>query len=288
MEELFNQSESLLTIEQASAKASELLGQDFPSRLIQELLKSKKVSSILTESKVRLRESELKAYFNSRQFKREQLLKRRIGADLHWHLSFDQYKESETTKHVHRLHPYKGKYIPQLVEYFLDKQTDQYKTNARFKPGDVILDPFCGSGTTLVQSNELGLHCIGIDVAPFNCEITNAKITKVDLSKFLDLTQRVETALANCEDARKTLAIDSEISRHLSELNARHFPKSEFPQRVRSNEIDAVAYSQPYVSEFTKFYKTEVLEIDIHRAEIQKIKPSYRCGFQTPSKPRSK
>ena len=31
-------------------------------------------------------------------------------------------KEAETTKHVHRLHPYKGKFIPQLVEYFLDSR----------------------------------------------------------------------------------------------------------------------------------------------------------------------
>jgi len=42
--------------------------------------------------------------------------KEELGEDLNWALSFDQYKESETTKHVHRLHPYKGKFIPQMVE----------------------------------------------------------------------------------------------------------------------------------------------------------------------------
>jgi hypothetical protein len=36
-------------------------------------------------------------------------------------------KEAETTKHIHRLHPYKGKFIPQLVEYFLDDHTDSFK-----------------------------------------------------------------------------------------------------------------------------------------------------------------
>jgi len=36
-------------------------------------------------------------------------------------LNFSNVKESERTKHVHRLHPYLGKFIPQLVEVFLKK-----------------------------------------------------------------------------------------------------------------------------------------------------------------------
>jgi DNA modification methylase len=59
-------------------------------------------------------------------------------------LSFSDVPESQRTKHVHRLHPYLGKFIPQLVEIFLKKF---------FKPGQVILDPFAGSGTTLIEAN---------------------------------------------------------------------------------------------------------------------------------------
>src|SRR5688572_7424851 len=67
--------------------------------------------------------------------------------------------ERERTKHVHRLHPYLGKFIPQLVEIFLRKY---------FKPGQTVLDPFSGSGTTLVQANELGINAIGYDISAFN------------------------------------------------------------------------------------------------------------------------
>ena len=56
--------------------------------------------------------------------------------------------ERERTKHVHRLHPYLGKFIPQLVETLLDRHVPA---------GGRVLDPFAGSGTTLVQSLESGI-----------------------------------------------------------------------------------------------------------------------------------
>ena len=75
-------------------------------------------------------------------------------------LGFYNLPERERTKHVHRLHPYLGKFIPQLVEWFLSKY---------FVEGDIILDPFMGSGTTLVQGNELKMYTVGVDISEFKC-----------------------------------------------------------------------------------------------------------------------
>ena len=80
--------------------------------------------------------------------------------------------ERERTKHVHRLHPYLGKFIPQLVEIFLRKY---------FQPGQTVLDPFSGSGTTLVQANELGVNAIGYDISAFNVLLAKAKTQHYDL-----------------------------------------------------------------------------------------------------------
>src|SRR6185437_8456773 len=65
------------------------------------------------------------------------------GLDLELSWSERDLPEYVRTKHVHRLHPYHGKFIPQLVEVLLERY---------FTRGAHVLDPFAGSGTTLVQA----------------------------------------------------------------------------------------------------------------------------------------
>lgn len=79
--------------------------------------------------------------------------------------------ENERTKHVHRLHPYMGKFIPQLVEIFLRK----------YQP-KLVYDPFCGSGTTLVEANILGIDSVGTDISSFNTLLSRVKTAKYDLA----------------------------------------------------------------------------------------------------------
>jgi DNA methylase len=46
-------------------------------------------------------------------------------------------------------------------------------------PGDIVLDPFLGSGTTAVEAQRLGRRSIGIDINPISCMISSAKTLAV-------------------------------------------------------------------------------------------------------------
>jgi DNA methylase len=96
-----------------------------------------------------------------------------LYADIDLELSWSErdLPERERTKHVHRLHPYLGKFIPQLVEVLLARY---------FRRGEHVLDPFAGSGTTLVQALESGLDATGVDVAAFNCLLMDVKTRRYD------------------------------------------------------------------------------------------------------------
>jgi len=48
--------------------------------------------------------------------------------------------------------------------------------------GDIILDPFCGCGTTLVVAHQLGRKWIGIDVSPIACNLMRDRLNKVGAS----------------------------------------------------------------------------------------------------------
>jgi DNA methylase len=94
-----------------------------------------------------------------------------LYADLDLELSWSERElpERERTKHVHRLHPYLGKFIPQLVEVLLGRY---------FRPGQHVLDPFAGSGTTAVQALESRLDATAVELAAFNCLLITVKTAK--------------------------------------------------------------------------------------------------------------
>jgi len=111
---------SLVSIQEASQWATDYLEKEVSSTNISYLVQYGKIKKHGENGSTMVDLSDLKRYYESYKGKREISWKKNLGNDLNWTLSFDNLREKDTTKHVHRLHPYKGKYIPQLVEYFID------------------------------------------------------------------------------------------------------------------------------------------------------------------------
>ena len=75
---------------------------------------------------------------------------------------------------VHGLHEYKGKFNPQMAKALLNIFA--------IEPGQHVLDPFCGSGTTLVECAHVGVTGCGIDLNPLAIFLANAKLRALSTS----------------------------------------------------------------------------------------------------------
>jgi len=204
--------------------------------------------------------AELKNYFEKNS--REKLWKAVLGDHINWSLSFENVTEAESTKHVHRLHPYKGKFIPQLVEYFLDEHMNDFKKEVFFHPRDIILDPFVGSGTTLVECLELGLHSIGIDISKFNCTISNVKTRKYDLNYVAKILRM--SAKKTVFFSHEALSYDAEeaiMDQTIARINKQYFPNPQYKFIIASlRAFQAIMEKEPIsliVNNDAKFEKIQ-------------------------------
>lgn len=253
----------LLSIKEASIWASEYLGKHVTVSNISYLIQYGRIKKIGDNGSTHVLKEELIAYYKDKKKSRQEEWEEQLGSDLNWALSFEQYKEAETTKHVHRLHPYKGKFIPQLVEYFLDTHTDKFKKEVYFKPGDIVYDPFSGSGTTMVQACELGIHAVGNDVSAFNALIGNCKVTKYNLVDVQIEITRISKALKSFLADHKTLEFETRLLRELSIFNNIYFPVPEYKYKVKRKEIDELNYGNEKANEFLSIFKHLVKEYSI-------------------------
>jgi len=90
-----------------------------------------------------------------------------------------------TTYLTHNYHPFPAKFIPQLPNILIQQFS---------KPGDAVFDPFCGSGTTLVEATLLGRHSIGTDINPISVLASKVKTTPLTAEE-MGLIERITSTL---------------------------------------------------------------------------------------------
>jgi DNA modification methylase len=89
------------------------------------------------------------------------------------HKNSGRSKRQNTRYSVHGLHEYKGKFNPQVVRSLFNIYNISKDSR--------VLDPFCGSGTTLVEAAHIGAQGIGTDINPLAVYIANTKIKSLGL-----------------------------------------------------------------------------------------------------------
>jgi DNA modification methylase len=98
-------------------------------------------------------------------------------------LSNDLDFQGKTTDYAsHNFHSFPAKFPPQLPAIFIEKLT---------RPGEIVLDPMMGSGTTILEAYLSGRKSIGIDIDPLSVLITKVKVTPQNKDKLIELKNEI-------------------------------------------------------------------------------------------------
>jgi DNA modification methylase len=88
----------------------------------------------------------------------------------------------DVNTHTHGFHKYPAKFIPHIPKWAITKYLNGNKDKN-------ILDPFCGSGTTLVEGVLAGYNTIGIDIDPLSAMISKVKTTRLDEEELKNISE---------------------------------------------------------------------------------------------------
>lgn len=155
------------------------------------------------------------------------------------------FADANTGYLTHALHPYPAKFIPQIPNALIQ---------ALSSIGDTVLDPFCGSGTTLVEALVLKRHAVGVDANPLACLIARAKTTRLTESDLVQLRQlESQTAALAQQQLVGTLPLFSNLKIAPASTSRPSFEGLDF-------------WFEPHVTDELAMLKTMCLAVESERA----------------------
>jgi len=128
---------------------------------------------------------------------------------------------------THWIYPYKGKFHPQMIRALLNI--------IGLKEGDIVLDPFIGSGTTALEAQLLGINCLGIDISPLCVLQSKVKTESVEAIDEIEkikkiILNKIKPSLFNQESESFSQMIDS-----LGDEKVKNFYKMAYLVAVSDN-----------------------------------------------------
>ncbi len=154
-------------------------------------------------------------------------------------------------RYTHLIHPYPAKLLASIPYYIL--RTERFCPN-----GGVVLDPFCGAGTVLLEAILCGKNALGADANPIARLISEAKTQYVpanDLKKELDRILRKIEKNSNCtipDFPNKDFWFSQHVQEQLSHLlhiiqKLKDKKHKVFFMVCLSNIIKKVSYADPRI-----------------------------------------
>jgi len=152
--------------------------------------------------------------------------------DIDW-----SFPNADTQYSTHGMHTYPARMIPQipgtLLKHYLEEEIIQ--------KGGTLYDPFCGSGTSIVEANLHGLNGVALDINPFAVMLSKAKTTPLDISEL----KKAQKELLNGLKKELESVNKGEITVQKPEgVNSGWFPHPQIHQlihiRNRIQKIDAL------------------------------------------------
>lgn len=105
------------------------------------------------------------------------------------------FRDVSTQKHTHGIHLYPARMHPEIARRVIAKYS---------RPGDVVFDPFMGSGGVLLESILHGNNAAGLDINPLAVLISKVKTTVFKNNKISLITKALETILQSGDQKIKT------------------------------------------------------------------------------------
>ncbi len=115
-----------------------------------------------------------------------------------------EFATADTRCLTHDVHRYSGKFIPQIAGRAIELLT---------APGELILDPYCGSGTALLEAAIRGRRSAGVDINPLAVLISRVKTTHVGRCQLTRLRDRLATELLCASGDQSLFQVESAMER---------------------------------------------------------------------------
>ncbi len=117
-----------------------------------------------------------------------QIVKNEVPNDIEFGTIFN-INTNKVTEFTHGFHKYPAKFIPQIPRWALNRYLKDIKS--------LVLDPFCGSGTTIIETLLHGHSGFGVDVDPLSVLISKVKTTPLDIEELNKEVTKLENNLLN-------------------------------------------------------------------------------------------